>query len=82
MDIVFSLFSIIFIALVIGCALFFGFVILMWVIAAAVAFAVFIYIRETIRRWLFIRNATPRMRDNAPDIIEGKYTDITDTHKK
>ena len=78
MEFIFSLFSVVFIALIVGCALFFGFVILMWVMAGAVAFAVFIYLREVVRRWMFLRNATPR----SSDIIEVEYTDITDNKGK
>lgn len=80
MDFIVSFFSVLFIMLVIGCALAFGFVILMWAMALGIAFALFFYIREFIRRRLFVSNAQPepQPRKALPDVIDGDYTDITD----
>jgi hypothetical protein len=78
MDFIFSFFSFLFIALVVGCALAFGFVILMWILAAGVAFTLFFYIREFIRRRLFVYNGTSKPPRSLPEVIDGEYTDITD----
>ena len=80
MDFIFSFFSVLFITLVIGCALAFGFVILMWIMGVAVVFAIFLYGRELLRRWIFLHNASAHPNDRPPEIIDGDYQDITDKH--
>lgn len=74
MEIVLSFLTVVFVALIIGTALAFGFVILMWVIGVAVLLTVLLFLRETIRRWLFVRHARPE----TPDVIEGDYKDISE----
>jgi len=78
MDYVLGFFSFLFVAMVIGCALFFGMVILMWLMGAVLALAAFFYVREFIRRRLFIYNAAPTRAKSRIEVIEAEYTDITD----
>jgi hypothetical protein len=78
MDIIFSVLSAIFIALVLAAAVTFGFIILVWIIAAALALAVLVSLRNLWRRWWFLHNSAPPRPSRRPDVIEGDYKDITD----
>jgi len=78
MEFIGSVLSFIFIAIVIGTALAFGFMILVWIMVAGLALTAFFYIREMVRRWLFVRGATPKPPPAHPNVIEGEYKDLTD----
>jgi membrane protein implicated in regulation of membrane protease activity len=80
MDIVLSLFSIIFIAMLLTVAVTFGFAILTFFVAIALVTALLITGREVWRRWRFVRNANqPQERTH---VIEGEYEVITHEEKK
>ena len=74
MEFIASFFSVVFVGLILVSALAFGFVILAWVVAGAVAFGVYLYLRELFRRWSFLRSS----RMQPPQVIEAEYKDISE----
>ncbi len=78
MEYILSFFSVLFIGLVITCALALGFTILIWIIAAGIALTVYLKFREVMQRWLFLRNANKKPHTPSLTIIDADYRDITD----
>ncbi|MDE3060123.1 MAG: hypothetical protein KGJ06_03855 [Pseudomonadota bacterium] len=64
----------IFIALILGTALAFGFALIVWFMAVALLVAALVLIREWWRRWMFVRSARPP----APHVTDAEYEDIED----
>jgi len=77
METVFSILTVIFIAILLTTALTFGFTILVFFLSVALLTAVLIFLRGLWFRWLFLRSASQQERQ-AINIIETEYTDITD----
>jgi len=75
MEIIASIFSVIFIGLVLATALTLGMALFLWIIGIGVVMAVLIMLRETWRRWWFVHNAS---KPEPPRVIEGEYKDISE----
>jgi hypothetical protein len=76
MDVLSAVFAAFFIGLLIVTAITFGLGLLVMLVTLAVCSLAFILIREKLRRWRFIRSATPRPGKDST-IIEAQYTEIT-----
>ena len=74
MEFLLSLFTVLFVALILATALTFGFALLLWIMVAAAVLTVAIFLRQLFLRWKFVRGATP----TPPDVIEGEWRDISD----
>jgi len=72
MELLISILTMIFIALVVGTALTFGVALLLWFLAMAALISAYMILRNALRRWRFIRNSAP------PNVIEGDYRDISE----
>lgn len=67
----------IFVAILLFTAFTFGFMLLVWFAIAGVAIALLFFLRETLRRWLFLRRGKMQERQSV-EIIEVDYEDISD----
>lgn len=74
METVFTIITVIFVALILAAAFTIGVSLLIWTIITAILLAAFYMLRERWRRFIFVYRARPP----ANNIIEGEYRDITD----
>lgn len=74
MDFLVTVLAVLFVALLVGAAVTFGFVLFVWFVALALVIAVSMLLRDWWRRWYFLRHAAPR---DDSQVIEGEYKDIT-----
>jgi hypothetical protein len=79
MEIVFSIITIIFVGIVLGLALTFGLVLIVWLVGLAMIVTAISLLRGQLRRWRFVRNAEYHEKNDVR-IIDADYKDITD-HK-
>ena len=73
MDILLSVLTVMFIALLLGVAVTFGLVLVVWFAGLAVAVAAVVFIRQAWYRWRFLRSG----KMPPTDVIEGEYKDIS-----
>lgn len=78
MDVIGSVLGGIFIALIVGTALTFGFILIVWFIGLGLAISAFFLLRSWWWRWRFLHNAEQPLKGKKPEIIEVEYLDITD----
>jgi len=76
MELIATVFSVLFIGLILATALTFSVALLIWFIGIAVLITVVVLLRDVFRRWRFIHNAS--RPDKPPRIIEGDYKDISE----
>jgi hypothetical protein len=75
MEVLFTILTVIFVALILAAALTIGFSLLVWCIITAIAVSMFLMLRERWRRFMFVRRSA---RPESTKVIEGEYKDITD----
>jgi hypothetical protein len=81
MDLIISVLTVIFVAVLIGTAFTFGAALLVAVLILSFLAAAFFVIRQQLARWAFIRTVKQReaeSQNTTVTIIETEYTDITD----
>lgn len=85
MDLIISVLTIIFVAVLIGTAFTFGAALLVAVLIFSFLAAAFFVVRQQLARWAFIRTVKQRESESqnaTVTIIETEYTDITDVDLK
>jgi len=80
MDAIGSILTAIFIAILIGVTLTFGFAIIAFILCVALVTTALIFIRQWWYRWRFVKNATKQERSDNK-VIEGDYKDISGDKK-